>query len=203
MKLKQEKMHKIPKTTQKILLQIARAAIAAKLNIEFENPLINPLIAKNFDKETQKILNSNRGVFVSLHIGRELRGCIGVIETREPLKTTLPEHAVYAAFDDPRFNPLTADEFNKIKIEISLLSPPKPLKYKNVDDLLKKLIPLKHGVVIKKGFSKATFLPQVWDDLRRKEDFLSHLCAKAWLDGNEWKNGELEVRTYEAEVFSE
>jgi len=193
----------LSKNTQKILLQIARAAIAEKLGIEYENPLANPLTVKNFDKETQKILHSNCGVFVSLHIGKELRGCIGVIETQEKLINTLPEHAIYAAFDDPRFNPLQPDEFKKIKIEISLLSPPKPLKYKNADDLLRKLIPRRHGVVIKKGFSKATFLPQVWDDLPRKEDFLSHLCAKAWLDSDEWRNGTLEVWIYEAEVFSE
>lgn len=190
---------KIPQNTQKTFLQIGRAAIAEKINIKYENPLI----AKNFDPQTREILNKNYGVFVSLHINKELRGCIGIIETKEPLIKTLPEHAIFAAFDDPRFPPLQLDEFNKIKIEISLLSPPEPLKYKNADDLLHKLIPGKHGIVIKKGFSKATFLPQVWEQLPRKEEFLSHLCTKAWLDSDEWKRGELEIWTYSAEVFSE
>lgn len=190
---------KISKKVQEILLRISRSAIAQKFNIKFDNPLAE----KNLDAETRGILNKNCGVFVTLQIDHELRGCIGIIETNEPLIKTLPEHALYAAFDDPRFPPLQSDEFEKIKIEISLLTPPKPLEYKNADDLLRKLIPFKHGVIIRKSFFSATFLPQVWEQLPNKEDFLSHLCVKAGLDSKEWKNNNLKVITYEAEVFSE
>lgn len=190
---------KISKKTQQILLQIARAAIASRLKIKFENPLEKGKI----DDITRKLLQKNYGVFVSLHINHELRGCIGIIETLDPLEKNLLEHALAAAFDDPRFDPLQPDEFEKIQIEISLLSPPKSLEYKGAQDLLKKLIPLKHGVVIRKSMFGATFLPQVWEQLPAKEDFLSHLCAKAGLDPDEWKLGDLKVTTYEAEVFSE
>jgi AmmeMemoRadiSam system protein A len=95
------------------------------------------------------------------------------------------------------------EELDEVTIEISLLSPPKPLAYKDADDLLKKLIPRRHGVVLGKGFQRATFLPQVWETLPKKEDFLSHLCAKAGLPSNEWQIGKLKVETYEAEVFAE
>ncbi|MBI5151909.1 AmmeMemoRadiSam system protein A [Candidatus Peregrinibacteria bacterium] len=190
----------ISKNTQKTLLAIARAAIAQKLNIEFENPLASP---EKIDPQARELLDKNYGIFVSLHINKELRGCIGVIETQKRLAKTLPEHAIYAAFNDSRFNPLRPDEFDKIKIEISLLTPPKPLEYKDAQDLLNKLIPLKHGVVIRKSFFSATFLPQVWEQIPAKEDFLSHLCAKAGLDSNEWKRGDIKITTYEAEVFSD
>jgi AmmeMemoRadiSam system protein A len=188
----------IPERTQKILLKAARAAITRGLGIPCEDPLAGKL-----DAETEALLQKNYGVFVSLHIHRDLRGCIGVIETQEQLRNTLPQHAQFAAFHDSRFPPLMPEELDEVTIEISLLSPPKPLAYKDADDLLKKLIPRRHGVVLGKGFQRATFLPQVWETLPKKEDFLSHLCAKAGLPSNEWQIGKLKVETYEAEVFAE
>ena len=94
-------------------------------------------------------------------------------------------------------------EWERIKIEVSILTDPKPLDYSDADDLLNKLRPGIDGVIIKKGFSQATFLPQVWEQLPDKKEFLTHLCLKAGLDGSEWKRAELEVSTYQVQAFEE
>ena len=112
-------------------------------------------------------------------------------------------NAINAAFRDPRFPPLSRDELNRIKIEVSILTNPRPLEYKDAQDLLAKLRPGIDGVIIKKGFHEATFLPQVWEQLPRKEDFLTHLCLKAGLDGDAWRRGDLEVSTYQVQAFEE
>jgi len=112
-------------------------------------------------------------------------------------------NAINAAFNDYRFSPLTAKEFAKVEIEISILSEPEPLEYKDSNDLIKKLRPNVDGVIIRKGYASATFLPQVWEQLIRPEDFLSHLCAKAGLPSDSWKNSKLEVLTYNVQYFEE
>ena len=90
-----------------------------------------------------------------------------------------------------------------VKIEISILTDPKPVKFTDAEDLLEKLRPGIDGVIIKRGHYQATFLPQVWDQLPRKEDFLNHLCLKAGMDGDSWQEGDLEVFTYQVQAFEE
>jgi len=143
------------------------------------------------------------GVFVTLTIDGALRGCIGNIMPVYPLYKGVIENSVMAAFDDPRFPPISDDEFDKLNIEISVLTVPTPLKYDGKNDLLKKLKPGIDGVVIKKGFNQATFLPQVWDEIKNPEDFLSHLCAKAGMEPYEWEKGDLEVAIYSVMAFDE
>ncbi len=147
-------------------------------------------------------LKKNFGVFVTLTLDGVLRGCIGYIEPIMPVYKAVAQNAINAAFSDSRFEPLTKKEFLKIKIEISILTLPIELKYSNSLDLLKKLTK-KEGIIIKKGYKSATFLPQVWEELNSKEEFLSHLCMKANLDFDEWQNGKLQVLIYFAEHFSE
>jgi len=115
----------------------------------------------------------------------------------------IKENSINAAFKDPRFHPLTKEEFDRIEIEISILTPPQELSYTDADDLLKKLRPGIDGVIIKKGFYEATFLPQVWDQLSEKEEFLSHLCLKAGLSPDSWKKEKLHVSTYQVQAFEE
>lgn len=155
------------------------------------------------DTDLPAIFNELRGTFVTLTIQGGLRGCIGHIIPQDPLIEGIRVNAINAAFRDPRFRPLTRDEWKRVKIEISILTDPKPLSYSNAKDLLKKLRPGIDGVIIKKGFYQATFLPQVWEQLPRKEDFLNHLCLKAGLDGDAWRKGGLEVSTYQAQAFEE
>lgn len=185
------------KEIQKYLLGVAKNMIAEKLGISVEK-LERPSGAE--------ILNEKRGVFVTLEIrdfdGRkQLRGCIGNIMPFYALEEGVRQNALNAAFEDPRFRPLTTGEFDDIEIEISVLSVPEKLEYSSAEDLVKKLRPEVDGVIVRKGRSEATYLPQVWEDLKDKELFLNSLCMKAGLNGEEWKSGDVEVETYQAEVF--
>jgi len=148
-----------------------------------------------------KILQEKRGVFVTLNLDLQLRGCIGYIMPIFPLEEAVKRNALNAAFDDPRFYPLTKEEFEYVKIEISVLTVPKKLEYKNADDLLEKLRPNIDGVILRKDDHEATYLPQVWENLEDKDLFLGSLCTKAGMDYHEWEKGKLEVLTYQAEAF--
>ncbi|MGD9733961.1 MAG: AmmeMemoRadiSam system protein A [Desulfamplus sp.] len=183
----------------KILLKLARSVIAAKLGIKSNLPE-PPVIIKELQ---DKIFDQNTGTFVTIHLDKKLRGCIGTLESTESVKEGIKHNAVSAAFDDPRFPPLTPEEFENIHLEISILSKPINLNYKDADDLLSKLTPNIHGVIIKKGRSRATFLPQVWQQLPDKALFLSYLCRKAGLQDHEWKSCKLEVMTYTVQYFEE
>jgi AmmeMemoRadiSam system protein A len=112
-------------------------------------------------------------------------------------------NAANAAFGDPRFNNLQPAELDKTDIEISILTEPQPLAYKDGADLIAKLRPDIDGLIIRKGASSATFLPQVWEQLPEPEAFLSHLCRKAGLSANAWEDGQLEVKTYQVQYFHE
>ncbi len=114
------------------------------------------------------------------------------------------ENALASAFEDTRFYPLTPEELSQVKISISYLTPPSPFPVKDASDLLAKLVPHKHGLIIQKGMARATFLPAVWEELQKKEDFLSHLCMKAGLSQSEWKNTSgMKFQVYEADEFAE
>jgi AmmeMemoRadiSam system protein A len=144
-----------------------------------------------------------RGTFVTLTMDGALRGCIGHIVPQESLVDGVRVNAINAAFRDPRFRPLSLQEWEKTKIEVSVLTEPKALPYTDGEDLLKKLRPGVDGVILKKGYNQATFLPQVWEQLPDKKEFLTHLCLKAGLDGHAWKKEKLEVSVYQAQAFHE
>ena len=147
-------------------------------------------------------LKEKKGVFVTLTINGQLRGCIGTIQPIMPLYEAVIKNAVSAAYSDPRFPPLTKEEAAELKIEISVLTEPVKLNYNNPADLLKKLNH-EQGIILKKGFSTATFLPQVWEDLPDKEQFLANLCLKANLSPEAWKESDIEIYIYKVEKFSE
>ena len=135
-------------------------------------------------------LNQHRGTFVTLKKGGRLRGCIGSLVGRQPLVEGVRRNALNAAFHDPRFNALDVGELDRISLEVSVLTEPRPLEYGDGDDLIAKLSPRVDGVTIRKDFCGATFLPQVWDQLPEAEEFLSHLCLKAGLPADIWRSGE-------------
>lgn len=143
------------------------------------------------------------GVFVTLKLGTNLRGCIGSLEGYTPLRKEVRRNALKAAFEDPRFSALGVDELERIHIEVSILTPPQNLNYDDADDLVQKLQPGIDGVILKKGMSGATFLPQVWDQLAKPEEFLDHLCLKAGLSKKKWRTGSLEIQTYQVQSFEE
>lgn len=123
-----------------------------------------------------------KATFVTLTLDRQLRGCIGSLIAHRSLLDDLIHNAQAAAFDDPRFYPLSPEEFSRIHIEVSLLSEPELIVYETRDDLKSKVIIGEDGIILQKGSRKATFLPQVWEQLPTFELFFSHLCQKAGLE---------------------
>lgn len=178
-----------------ILLSVARKTIEERLldlNVQADEAL-----------ESSPLFSEKRGTFVTLTIDGNLRGCIGHIIPHETLIEGIRANAINAAFKDPRFRPLSGKEWEKVHIEISILTKPEPLEYSDSADLLEKLQPGRDGLIIKKGYHQATFLPQVWDQLPDKEEFLTHLCLKAGLDGDAWKKEKLDVSIYHVQAFEE
>ncbi|MBD3391603.1 MAG: AmmeMemoRadiSam system protein B [Chitinivibrionales bacterium] len=141
------------------------------------------------------------GCFVTLTQDGNLRGCIGYIEGIKPLYQAVVDNARNAALSDPRFPRVTAGELESITVEVSVLTKPVPFSYDNPKDLLAKLEPGKDGIILRKGYSQSTFLPQVWDQLPDKVQFLEHLSRKAGLSGDAWKKAE--YRRYYAIHFEE
>jgi AmmeMemoRadiSam system protein A len=142
-------------------------------------------------------LKKKRGAFVTLKVNDQLRGCIGYPLPYKPLWETIADVAISAATQDFRFESLKLEELPNTKIEISVLSLPKPIK-----DIMEIKVG-KHGIIISKGPRKGLLLPQVpvewnWD----LETYLSHGCLKAGLDEDEWKKG-VEIEIFSAQVFSE
>lgn len=193
-----EKMKKVKWLSEdegKRLLEVARKTIKDRL-FNLEGPQVDW-------KDVPETFQKKLGNFVTINIEGNLRGCIGHIIPRYPLIEGIRENAINAAFKDPRFPPLTKGEFDRIELEISILTPPKELPYTDAEDLLRKLRPGTDGLIIKQGFHEATFLPQVWEQLPKKEDFLSHLCLKAGLSSDSWKTEKLQISTYQVQAFEE
>ena len=178
----------------KALLTLARSAIASELidGVSIDRPA-----------RVTPAMQENRGCFVTLHTGENLRGCIGTIEPERPLITNVENNALNAAFRDPRFHPLEADELSRVNIEISVLTKPQVLPFNDVEELKSLLEPKVHGVILSKDWRSATFLPQVWEQLPDKELFLSQLCRKAGIGENDWRHEGIQIKVYTAEYFSE
>jgi AmmeMemoRadiSam system protein A len=141
--------------------------------------------------------------FVTLNKRGCLRGCVGSLEARRPLVLDVQQNGIGAAFRDPRFPPVQLEEVDELDIEISVLSSPERLDYDGARDLFNELRPGVDGVVIERGWHRATFLPQVWEKLPDKGQFLQHLCLKAGLPADAYRSGELDVYTYQVEKFKE
>ncbi|MFO8048107.1 MAG: AmmeMemoRadiSam system protein B [Desulfosudaceae bacterium] len=186
---------KVTKAQGEALVQLARKTILESLGIKTDGP--------ELDLDKEEALQSHCGTFVTLNKNGELRGCIGSLTADESIVSGVKRNAVNAAFQDPRFPALSKEEADEITIEVSILSEPQPLEYEDANDLLAKLCPEVDGVIIKKGLARATFLPQVWQQLPERTVFLEHLCVKAGLPPNAWEQGDLEVYTYQVQYFEE
>jgi AmmeMemoRadiSam system protein A len=179
---------------RKYLLQIARQAIATAL-------LENKAFRLDPAQVPYESARQPGASFVTLMIGGELRGCIGSLEPHQALYADVIEHALAAAFSDYRFSPLRRDELPDLEIEISRLTLPKRLEYETPGELLERLRPGTDGVTLQDGYRRATFLPQVWEKLPEKQEFLGHLCAKMGADPDLWKRKKLQVEVYQVEEF--
>ena len=177
------------------LLKVARQSLEQKLREEKLPPL-------DLASQTPR-LQAEGASFVTLTINGKLRGCIGTLEAYRPLIEDVREHALAAALNDYRFSEVQPKELDKTDIEISYLTAPKALEYTDADDLLTKLRPRVDGVVLMDGSRRATFLPQVWEQLPNAEEFLGHLCSKMGLSGDAWRHKKLDVLIYQVEEFRE
>jgi AmmeMemoRadiSam system protein B/AmmeMemoRadiSam system protein A len=182
-----------------VLVKLARHTIMEKLGHKVSTSGADADTSSSTHKEFQ----AHCGTFVTLKIKRQLRGCIGNLSSTETIWDGVKRNAINAAFHDPRFSPLSTREFDQTEIEVSVLTEPRLLEYRNGEDLINKLRVNIDGVIIRKGHASATFLPQVWEQLPQPEEFLSHLCMKAGLSSNAWKDPELEVLTYQVQYFEE
>ena len=146
-------------------------------------------------------LRQEGAAFVTLTKSGQLRGCIGSLEAWQPLAEDVQLRAYQAAVQDSRFPPLSPPELPMIEIEISRLTQPEPLEYQVPTDLPQLLRPGQDGVILSDGIRRATFLPQVWEQLPQAEEFLSHLCAKMGARANLWREKALDVQIYHVEEF--
>ena len=160
-----------------VILSIAKQAISDGLN--HTSTLDRALLLERYPE-----FSNQKATFVTLTLYGELRGCIGSLVAHRSLLNDLIHNAKAAAFDDPRFHPLSAEEFLHVKIEVSLLSEPEVIEYSTIEDLKSRVIIGSDGIILEYGAHKATFLPQVWEQLPTFEHFFSHLCYKAGMDSD-------------------
>ena len=188
---------KLFESEKKQLLEIARNAISKSIR----GLSLDPLNLSDYSEE----LIAPGASFVTLTQARngDLRGCIGTLEAYQPLLIDVQKHAVDAALEDYRFSPVSFDELDGLKIEISRLTIPVPLDYEKPMDLISLLRPGLDGVLIRDGKMRATFLPQVWEKVTNVEDFLTHLCIKMGASADLWRRKKIQVLIYQVEEFHE
>jgi len=173
-------------TDQRALLRMAREALVGYLNLA-ELPAV---------PKPAEALQQLCGAFVTLHKGKYLRGCIGVIEANQPLYTTVRQCAVWAALHDTRFSPVMKNEVNHLHFEISVLSPLSDIAPEDVEVG-------QHGLVISRDGLRGLLLPQVAVEWKwNREKFLEETCRKAGLPSDAWRHG-ARIQAFTAQVFEE
>jgi AmmeMemoRadiSam system protein A len=180
-----------------MLIALAKAAILVALNQPEEFDLEGAL--KKYPS-----LQKDGAVFVTLNTrpNDQLRGCIGSLQAHRPLYKDIISNAQAAALRDPRFPALTVDELKQITVEVSILSEPEVLEYHDKKDLESKVVPFQDGIVLKHHGRQATYLPQVWEDLPKFDDFFSSLCLKANL-GSDCLFEHPEISIYQVKKYKE
>jgi AmmeMemoRadiSam system protein A len=180
-------MFQLTESEQHLLLQIARDSVESHM---LRKPILMPGVPEG-------LLRESHGIFVSIHKHGELRGCIGNVNSTEPLFRNTAECAIGAAVGDPRFIPLALEELQEVEFEISVLSSMEPVRDVSEIEVGK------HGLLISKNHLRGLLLPQVataykWD----RERFLEETCRKAGLCADEWKRGAA-IHCFSAFVFGE
>ncbi|WP_298352462.1 AmmeMemoRadiSam system protein A [Rhodoblastus sp.] len=173
-----------------VLLALARAVIASALGERAEADASAPW------------LREPGASFVTLTQRGDLRGCIGSLEARRPLLEDVSANARAAAFRDPRFRPLVVEELRHTRVEVSLLSPLEPFPARSEDEALARMTERVDGLMLEWRGKRATFLPQVWDQLPNPRDFFAHLKLKAGLAPDFWAE-DLRLYRYHVAKWSE
>ena len=180
-------MFQLPEDDRQLLLRLARSAVDAHLQ---GIPLSLPAIDSGF-------LSQPHGVFVSIHRGEELRGCVGNMSPAQPLYQTTARCAAAAATEDPRFPALSLQELPEVSFELSILTiPERVVRFDEIEVG-------EHGLIVSYGAARGLLLPQVatqygWN----RNQFLAETCIKAGLHPNAWKEGAV-VHSFTAHVFAE
>jgi len=164
--------------------------------------LLSHLHGRTYALKNKPVFRIRCGVFVTLEKNHDLRGCIGFVQPRV-LSEGLVQASLGAGFNDPRFPPITLKELNDITIEVSLLSPFKEIKSTSPNERLAQIKQGVSGVLLKKGILSAVFLPQVWEKIPEKEDFLNALCEKAGLPWGFWVDPSTVLKTFNVIAFKE
>jgi AmmeMemoRadiSam system protein A len=174
-------------TDRAALLGLARGAVLAHLGLAPE-PAVPEAGA----------LGEPRGAFVTLHVGPDLRGCIGSFRPLGSLARTVARMAVSAASEDPRFRPIGSEDVPELRVAVSALGAPAPLADPRAVEVGR------HGLIVKRGWHRGALLPKVaveqaWD----ADTFLRHACLKAGLPPTAWREPDCEVEAFEADEFGE
>jgi uncharacterized protein len=174
---------------KKILLNEARSSIAS---------VFSKAKLEKADYSKYPLFNSHCGTFVTLTIQHRLRGCVGFIIADKPLIETIRSAARYAAFEDTRFAPLKEKELQEVHIEISILSEPFPMKsYEDIEIG-------KHGLILEEKGRRGLLLPQVpVEHNMNRDEYLDAICEKTGFPGGYWKNKQLKINLFTADIFSE
>jgi AmmeMemoRadiSam system protein A len=178
-------MFELPEEDRQLLLRIARNAVKAHLS---GSPFHLP-------ENHQGVLAESHGIFVSLHHGKQLRGCIGNVAPSQPLYRTTARCAVAAATEDPRFSSVMLEELSLVSFELSVLGMPEPVHDVEAIEIGK------HGLIISKGSARGLLLPQVAVEYRwNRNQFLAETCIKAGVHSNAWRE-DATIHSFTADVF--
>ena len=172
------------------LLALARSAIAAKLG------------RVHAASDSAPWLSAQGATFVTLNLDSKLRGCIGSLRAHRALGDDVKSNAQAAAFSDPRFKPLSVEEYERISVEVSLLSGVTSMPFADEASALAQLTPHVHGVIFEYGHHRSTYLPQVWAQMPDPLMFMATLKQKAGLPPNFW-DASVKLSTYTVAKFSE
>jgi AmmeMemoRadiSam system protein A len=180
-------MQCLSENERKAILELARRAV--------EEAVCHDRVLREIPKTG--IFEKRGGVFVTLHVAKRLRGCIGVVEAKEPLGESIARCAVSAAREDPRFSKMRPEEIRELEIEVSLLSPLEAIDPEKIEIG-------KHGLLVEQGFHRGLLLPQVAleHDLDR-EQFLRETCHKAGLRDDAWKEPATRIYGFTCEIVSD
>jgi len=177
----------LSETDRRAMLELARRAIAEAVSLQ----------KPQRDIPCHGVFSEKQGVFVTIHARGRLRGCIGVVEAFEPLGESVARCAASAALHDPRFSPVRAEELPDLKIEISVMSIPEPIRPESIEIG-------KHGLLVVQGVKRGLLLPQVAAEHKLgSEKFLEETCRKAGLKAEAWQEPETQIFGFTCEVFSE
>ncbi|NPA90899.1 MAG: AmmeMemoRadiSam system protein A [Chloroflexi bacterium] len=190
--------YEVPRLSEEegqILVRIARRTL--------EDTLLRGRVYEPDLEALPPALRRKGASFVTLTQGGNLRGCIGSVIAHQPLALDVRDNAIKAALADPRFPPMRPEELPYTDIEVSVLTPPMPLEYRTPEELLEKIIPGKHGLLLVNNGYRGLFLPQVWEKIPDKVTFLEQLSLKAGLPMDAWRDPNTQIFVFEVQDFHE